>query len=97
MIPSNIRKEHILKAIEEIDSKGVPLDRRSRKYSLVIRGKEYPPKYVVALANKFANRRLLDSEEFSGGLETNSFLKKMGFKETLNPIGLYFKIERCTI
>jgi hypothetical protein len=43
-------------------------------------GKYYPPKYIISLANKYANDRELDSSEFSGGKETNSFLRALGFK-----------------
>jgi len=44
MIPSNIARDHILKAIREIDGQGVPRGRSSRKFLLVFKGKEYPPK-----------------------------------------------------
>lgn len=87
MIPSNIRKTHIISATKEIDSKGVPAGRESKKFLLVFEGKKYPPKYVLALANKFADGRLLDSDKFSGGLETNNFLKKLGFQiEEIGPL-----------
>ena len=79
MIPRNITREHILKAIKEIDSQSVPGGRISRKFLLEFKGKEYPPKYVVSLANKYANGEVLDSEEFGGGDESNKFLKKRGF------------------
>lgn len=80
MIPKNITSEHINKAIHEIEINGVPKNRKSHKYSLVSKGNHYPPKYVVALANKYANGRVLDSSEFNGGVETNDFLKELGFK-----------------
>jgi len=71
MIPSNIARDHILKAIREIDGQGAPRGRSSRKFLLVFKGKEYPPKYVISLANKYANGEMLDSGEFSGGNESN--------------------------
>lgn len=79
MIPSNIESEHIIKAIQEIDSNGIPLGRESRKFCLSFEGKQYPPKYVLSLANRFANDEELDPSEFSGGQETNNFLKRLGF------------------
>jgi hypothetical protein len=79
MIPGEITREHILKAIKEIDTKGVPEGRRSRKFVLEYKGKEYPPKYVLSLANKYPNGFELDSEEFSGGKESNEFLQSRGF------------------
>ena len=79
MIPGNIAREHILKAIKEIESRRVPEGRSSKKFVLEFDGKEYPPKYVLSLANKYANGRELGSEEFSGGKESNEFLRSRGF------------------
>ena len=39
-----------------------------------------PPKYIVALANEFTNGYFLDSDEFGGGVETNNFLRGLGFE-----------------
>jgi len=69
-----------VKAIREIDAKGVPSNRNSKKFVLIYDGKEYPPKYVISLANNYANGVMLDSSLFSGGQETNRFLKKLGFE-----------------
>ncbi|MFQ5871020.1 MAG: hypothetical protein ACE5IJ_05410 [Thermoplasmata archaeon] len=80
MIPDNIDRSHVLSALEEIDRSGIPAGRGSRRYLLVYREEEYPPKYVVALANRFANGVLLDSALFSGGYETNHYLQKLGFE-----------------
>ena len=79
MIPLNIEREHIIKAIREIDSNGIPSGRESRKFCLIFEGKQYPPKYVLSLANRFATGEELDPSEFSGGQETNNFLKRLGF------------------
>lgn len=79
MIPKNISKADILQAIEEAEISGIPERRQSRKYLLEYKGKYYPPKYIVSLANKYANGRELSSEEFEGGNETNQFLRARGF------------------
>ena len=79
MIPKNIEREHIIKAIEEIKRNGVPKGRNSRKFLLEFDGEYYPPKYVISLANKYANGEILDSAQFSGGKETNDFLRNLGF------------------
>lgn len=76
MIPDNISKEHILKAIRWIDNHGVPKERKYTKFIFVFEGKKYPPKYVILIANIFANGKEL---LFSGEDETNSFLIKQGF------------------
>lgn len=80
MIPKNITKEHIIKAIEEIENSKMPALRISKKFLLKYNGKAYPPKYVVSLANEYANSKRLSSNDFNGGLETNSFLENLGFE-----------------
>jgi len=79
MIPSNIEKEHVIKALREIDSNGIPDIRNSRRFVLFFNGRQYPPKYVLSLANKFANGEELNPSSFGGGRETNNFLKILGF------------------
>lgn len=79
MIPSNIQKEHVIKAMEKCDESGVPTGRGSRKFTLEYNSKSYPPKYIICIANEYANGKELDSSEFSGGEETNTFLKELGF------------------
>jgi MoxR-like ATPase len=79
MIPQGIKSEHILKAIEEVERSGTPRDRGSDRYDLEYNKKLYPPKYIISLANKYANGKELDHSEFSGGDETNNLLKSLGF------------------
>jgi len=79
MIPSNITCDHVIKALNEIDAGTIPPGRYSKKFVLVFKGKRYPPKYVISLANKFSNWEELNPPEFSGGQETNKFLKGLGF------------------
>lgn len=83
MIPTNITREHILQAIYEIKNTGVPKGNESRRYVLEYDNSQYPPKYVIALANKFANGGVLASCLFNGGYETNNFLTGRGFSITL--------------
>ncbi|WP_282031749.1 AAA family ATPase [Winogradskyella eximia] len=82
MIPNNITKEHLQKAIEDIDKNGIRQGRHSSTYDLVYRGKHYPPKLVISIANKFVNGSELDSNDFYGGKGTPAFelLKKEGFE-----------------
>ena len=79
MIPKNIKREHVIKAIEEIKRNGIPKGRDSKKFLLKFNGEYYPPKYVISLANKYANGEMLDPAQFSGGKETNDFLRNLGF------------------
>ena len=79
MIPKSIKREHIIKAIEEIKKNGVPKGKNSKKFFLEFNKKHYSPKYVISLANKYTNGKELDLMSFSVGKETNDFLKKLGF------------------
>jgi hypothetical protein len=79
VIPKNTKREHIVKAIEEIETKGIPTSRASKKYLLEHNGKYYSPKYVISLANKYANGKELNPSKFSGGDESNKFLTHLGF------------------
>jgi len=80
MIPPNISREHVLKALRKIEEEGIPPGRSSKKFNLIHNGKPFPPKYVISLANLFANGKKLNSEVFSGGQETNNYLMRLGFE-----------------
>jgi DNA polymerase III delta prime subunit len=79
MIPKNIEKKHIVEAIEEIKRLGVPPRKRSRKFYVDYENELFPVKYVISLANKYANGTVLEPSEFRGGAETNPFLHALGF------------------
>ena len=81
MIPHNIGREHILAVLREIDDAGQARtsSRQSKKYCIVYGDRHYPPKYVISLANLFANGSVLSSSNFGGGSESNVFLRARGF------------------
>jgi len=79
MIPKNIKRDYVIKAMEEIKRNGIPKGRNSRKFLLEFNGEYYPPKYVISLTNKYANGEILNPAQFSGGRETNDFLRNLGF------------------
>ena len=80
-IPPNITRENVLQALEEIDSEGVLASAQSTTYDLLHDKNFYPPKYVLSLANKYANGEILDRNSFEGGEETPAFsvLRDLGF------------------
>jgi len=94
LIPENITREHLLKAIEEINNEGIRKGRQSSTYDLVFRDKKYPPKLVLSIANKHANGIELDYNSFWGGKDTPAFkmLEKHGFeimkKEAMKSLGI---------
>lgn len=80
MISKNITRETVIEALHEIDTNGVPKHRLSTKYHLSHEGKQYPPKYVISIANKIINGTELKADEFGGGEESNTFLTTLGFE-----------------
>ena len=81
-IPGNIKREHLVKALQKIDKEGVPANAHSSTYDVAYEGKKYPPKLVVSWANQYANGTELNRNLFAGGLKTECFalLEKEGFK-----------------
>ncbi|MCM4171861.1 EVE domain-containing protein [Arenibacter sp. TNZ] len=82
MIPNNITKEHLVRAIEEIDKDGIRKGRHSSTYDIAYNGKNYPPKLVISIANRHANGKELEAKDFVGGKGTDAFdlLEKEGFE-----------------
>jgi 5-methylcytosine-specific restriction protein B len=78
---SVIKRDHILKAIKEIDETGIRKGRHSSTYDLIYNGKPYPPKLVISIAARFATGQELNSDEFEGGETTTAFkvLREQGF------------------
>jgi 5-methylcytosine-specific restriction protein B len=76
-----ITETHVLSALAEIDSQGVPADAQSTGYDLIYGGKSYPPKLVVSLAVKALTGEPLDPGTFSGGESSPAFrfLRRLGF------------------
>lgn len=57
----------------------MPEKRDSNKFDLLYGGNYYAPKYIISIANIFANGEEYPSNLFSGGKETNNLLKSLGF------------------
>ena len=79
MIPAYITKTNTTEAIRRIIRDGVPSRRRGRGYCLTTKGEHLPPKYTIALAHLVATGELLCADRFSGGQESNEFLRRRGF------------------
>lgn len=77
-IPKNITIEHLQKAISEIIVENIPAQRLAQHYSLIENGKTLPVKYVISIANKFANGIELSSDAFNA-VEAKNFLIKKNF------------------
>ena len=81
MIPRRITRAQIEEAIRLIIRDGVPLRRTGRAYCLATKGEHLPPKYTIAVPNQVATGELLSPDRFSGGPESNEFLRR-GFAVT---------------
>src|SRR5947207_3107225 len=76
---SEIKYEHLLKAIQEIDETVTRKGRQSCTYDLIHDRKLYPPKLVLSIASRFATGKELDPDEFEGGETTPAFKKLRDF------------------
>lgn len=88
-ILKQIREEHIIYAIEQLDKNRWGKKNNSSKFDLVHNGKTYPPKMIIRHAGIKATGE--EPVKFGGGKESNELLMKFGFtvvdKETGLPIG----------
>lgn len=77
----NIKKEHIIKALDRILEEGYNPKRKSSTYDLVYKGFAFPPKYVASLASYFASAFYIPHNHFKGGEDSAcfSFLREKGF------------------
>jgi hypothetical protein len=73
-----ITANDVRKAIELFDQKN---DRypEPRNTFLIFNGKKYPAKHIRGLAYLIAYKKEISKSEYSGGQETATFLKKLGF------------------
>lgn len=95
-IPKNISKEHIEKALEELRTREIPSIRLMERYFLKSGNIEYPPKYTITIANKFANGEEWPSENFQA-IEAKTYLKKLGFTIIdikSGNVGFYFQLKQ---
>lgn len=79
MIPRRITRDHVLAAMARIDIDGIPADRRSRSFDVLHEGRVYPPKFLLSIAHEIATGQPLPSGVFTGGSETNGYLRRLGF------------------
>ena len=64
-IPKNLTDDDIVKALQYIDKNGVPPQNESKTHSLISEnGKNYPPKYVIAVADHLANGNAISTTDY---------------------------------
>lgn len=77
-IPTNITRDHIIKAISRINIEGVPKARNYRIWAMKHNDILYPCKLLISWGNVFANGHELESNLFIAH-EANEYLTKLGF------------------
>ena len=77
----SITKEHLIQAFEKFESQKNEYP-DSSYYNVQFKGKEFPPKPIIAIAYYIAYGEKIKTKDFDGGLNTPAFnlLNKYGFK-----------------
>ena len=75
---NKITENDVIKAIELFERKNEDYP-EPRNTFLVYNGKKYPAKHIRGLAYFVANKVEISKNEYSGGMETVNFFKKLGF------------------
>lgn len=78
MVIPKVEKQDIIKAMRYIDEHKVPFHNQSTTFDLVVDGKRYPPKYLMAVANHFATGADISAEGISSS-ESRDFFAEQGF------------------
>ena len=74
-----IDEQKIMAAIKYIDEHGVPDKNKSTQYVLVTEdGKQYPPKYVIAVAEHLANGTDIETDRFNA-IEAKNYFETRGY------------------
>jgi len=82
-IPAGLTKEHVLKALADIDEGIDHPFGQPTGYELLFKNKRYAPKAVIGLACRYSIGRMLKPDEFSGGEgfgQANFVLRRLGFE-----------------
>jgi hypothetical protein len=59
-IPTNITRQHIIRAINRVTQQGVPPRRGARHWAVLYNGIQYPCKLLISWANVYANNEELN-------------------------------------
>lgn len=82
-----INKIHIEEAAKQIDEQGIPKNFVWSQYYVIVKGQEYPFKYLVKTAYHFATNEVL---QFQSNESYRDYIKKLGFQFTFYEGGYNF-------
>lgn len=94
-----VTKEHVLEAINALLSGAQNDFPESRYYDVLFNNQRFPPKPIMALALKFATGRQIQTTDFNGGENTESFkrLKELGFEIVSKKGKVSYWIEKTLV
>ena len=87
-IPQGLNRDHVLKALVDLDAGIDHPFGRPTGYELVHEGRRYAPKAVVGIAHRHLTGEILHPSKFSGGEapgQANYELRRSGFKVEAQP------------
>jgi hypothetical protein len=92
----NIKASDIIRAIELFDrtNENYP---EPRNTFLIYNDKKYPAKHIRGLAYFIANKKEISKREYSGGQETATFFKKLGFTVQYKKDTAQAKLNFCQL
>ncbi len=75
---NSVQHQHVQQAVAHVAGEGIPSQRNSRGWTVVINGENYPPKYLMSVARGYAE----DAEPGPWDVHTYdavSRLRQLGF------------------
>ncbi len=80
-VVEKVKPFHVAKAIINLKTKGIPDNRGSKDWCMLIDGRGWPPKLVIEEAVLIATGKFVDVSTLAQGGEktTNKFLRDLGF------------------
>ena len=100
-LPKGLTREHIERAIAQLDTGAPHPFGASKDYDLLVNGKAYPPKAVVGLAASLATGTEMGPGDFSAGEgpgQANTVLRSLGFSvERRADVRVAFAVSDCEI
>lgn len=80
-VVETVKAIHIAKAVKNLKTKGIPDNRGSRDWCVILDGRAWPPKVLIEEAVFVATGKIVDVSTLAQGGEatTNKFLRGLGF------------------
>ena len=81
-VTKEVKYQHVLHALADIDQGNIPDRSNSTTYDLLHNARRYPPKLVLSLAVKHATGKEYNRDDFTGGEQSPAFklLRDLGFE-----------------